>query len=268
MISPKNSSHPNRGVFWCFSVFFSLLYIFSFLFSLVYVYEYVWYRRYDIVRGSSASYGGVSFYIHKWYLIGMARRKIDWEAIKTEYVTSNIGQREIIRKYKIDNKMVAKHSKNDGWVQARKDYRARVQARAQAKMCNKEATKQASELDGLLNASYMLRDRIVKATQDPDQFNRYLVQYGSGKGEYDTEERIYTKVDTKAIKELTQSMRALESLIRSLNNIPTEAEAQRLQIEREKFELEKEKWEKEKAEATSAREVRVIFDTELEGWTE
>lgn len=214
-------------------------------------------------------YGGVFFYFKVWYFLSMSRRKIDWEKIKTEYVTTDISQRGLIKKYKVNNVDLAKHSKEEGWVQARKDYKARATAKTIAKMCDKESTKQANQLSGLLDASYNLRDRIMKATADPDQFNRYLVTKGRKGGEFETVEVIKDKVDTKAIRELTQSMRALEDLIRSLNNIPTPAEQQRLDIERQKFELEKEKWEKEKAEASSAHEVRVVFDTDdLEGWTE
>lgn len=197
----------------------------------------------------------------------MARkyRRIDWNSIKTEYVTTDISQREIIKKYKLDQKMVAKHSKNDDWVKGRKEYRAKVQAKAQAKSVNKRS----DELAGVLDASYKIRDRIMGAVDDPQQFNRYVVTEGRKGGEFHTEEVVFEKIDTKAIREMTQALKAVEGLIRSLNNIPTEAELQRLQIERERFELEKEKWEKEKAEMQSAHEVRITFDTdELEGWME
>lgn len=195
----------------------------------------------------------------------MSRRKIDWDAIKTEYVTGDMGQNALIKKYKIDQKLVAKHSKQDEWVKARKEYREKVQAKAQEKSANKRA----NELAGLLDSSYKMRDVIANAMNDPQQFNRYLVTKGSKGGEFHTEEVIKDKVDTKALREMTQALKALEGLIRSLNNIPTEAEMQRLQIERERFELEKEKWEKEKAEQSSAREVRVVFESDnLEGWTE
>ena len=199
----------------------------------------------------------------------MAQRKIDWDKIKTEYVTTKTSLRELEKKHKIPYKEIRTHSAREGWVKARKDYTSRLTAKITSKICDKEATRQANQLSGLLNASYNLRDRIVKATEDPDQFNRYLVTQGRKGGEFETVEVIKDKVDTKAIRELTQSMRALEDLIRSLNNIPTPAEQQRLDIERKKFELEKEKWEREKAEASSAHEVRVVFDTDdLEGWTE
>lgn len=200
-----------------------------------------------------------------WYFLIMSRRKIDWDAIKTEYVTGDMGQNALIKKYKIDQKLVAKHSKQDGWVKARKEYREKVQAKAQEKSANKRA----NELAGLLDSSYRMRDIIQNAVNDPVQFNRYLVTKGRKGGEFETVEEVYDKVDTKAIREMTQALKAVEGLIRSLNNIPTEAEMQRLQLERERFEMEKEKWEREKAEQSSAHEVRVVFDTDdLEGWTE
>ena len=195
----------------------------------------------------------------------MSRRKIDWDAIKTEYVTGDISQRELIKKHRLNPSDCSKHSKREGWVKAREDYRTKASAKAVQKSCNKRA----NELAGVLNSSYKIRDTIEKAMNDPQQFNRYLVQKGRKGGEFETVEVIKDKVDTKAIKEMTQALRAVESLIRSLGNIPTEAEAQRLQLERERFELEKEKWEKEKAEMSQAHEVRVVFDTdELDGWTE
>lgn len=165
------------------------------------------------------------------------QRKIDWDAIKTEYVTTDISQRALIEKYKVNNVDLAKHSKNEKWVEERKKYKAKVTSKAIAKSCNKRA----NELAGILDAAFNIRDTIVGATKDPVQFNRYLVQYGSGK-DYDTEERVYDKVDTKAIREMTLALKAVEDLIRSIGNIPTEAEMQRLRIE-------KEKWEREKAEA-------------------
>ncbi len=199
----------------------------------------------------------------------MSRRKIDWDAIKTEYVTTKTSLRELEKKHKIPYKEIRTHSSKEEWVKARKDYTSRLSSKVTSRMCDKEATKRVNELSGLLDASLNLRDRIVKATEDPDQFNRYLVTKGSKGGEFHTEEVIKDKVDTKAVREMTQALKALEGLIRSLNNIPTEAEMQRLQLEREKFEMEKEKWEREKAEQSQAHEVRVVFDTDdLEGWTE
>lgn len=193
------------------------------------------------------------------------QRKIDWDAIKTEYVTTDISQPKLIKKYRLSKGAVNKHSKDDGWVEARKVYREKMVAKAVEKSCNKEANALAS----LLDSSYKMRDVIANALNDPYQFNRHLVTKGSKGGEFYTEEEIMEKVDTKAMREMTQALKAVEGLIRSLGSFPTEAEAQRLQLEREKFELEKEKWEKEKAEQSAAHEVKITFETDdMEGWTE
>ncbi len=191
------------------------------------------------------------------------QRKIDWDAIKTEYITSDISLRELQEKHKLFKRDIEKHSKNDGWVKARKEYRAKMMAKAVAKSCDKEANALAS----LLDSSYKMRDVIAGAMNDPYQFNRYLVTKGSKGGEFHTEEEIMEKVDTKAVREMTQALKAVEGLIRSLGNIPTEAEMQRLQLEREKFELEKEKWEREKAAASKTESndhLGVILIPEIE----
>ena len=196
----------------------------------------------------------------------MARRKIDWNKIKTEYVTGDINQRDLANKYKVNVRDLADHCRKEGWVEQRKKYREQIAKKTEQKIANKKA----NELSKVLDASFKIRDTIYSAVDDPKQFNRYLVQYGQGEGRFDTEERVYAKIDSKAIREMTQALKAVEGLIRSLNNLPTPAEQQRLDLERQKFELEKEKWEREKAEMSSAHEVRVVFDTgdDLEGWTE
>jgi uncharacterized protein YjcR len=195
----------------------------------------------------------------------MSRRKFDWEKIKTEYVTMDISLRDLAKKNGVSMNTISKYCKKEGWVKAREDYCAKVSRKAVQKSCNKRA----NELAGVLNSSYKIRDTIENALNDPQQFNRYLVTRGRKGGEFETVEEVHEKIDTKAIREMTQALKAVEGLIRSLNNIPTEAEMQRLQLERERFELEKEKWEREKAEMSAAHEVKVVFDTDdLEGWTE
>lgn len=195
----------------------------------------------------------------------MSRRKFDWEKIKTEYVTTDINLRDLAKKNGVSMNTISKYCKKEGWVKAREDYCAKVSKKAVQKSCDKRA----NELSKVLDSSMLIRDRIYEAMNDPQQFNRYLVTRGRKGGEFETVEEVHEKVDTKAIREMTQALKAVEDLIRSLNNIPTRAEEQRLKLERERFELEKEKWEREKAEQSAAHEVRITFDTDdMEGWTE
>lgn len=194
----------------------------------------------------------------------MAQRRIDWDKIKTEYVTTDISQRGLIKKYKLNNVDLAKHSKNEGWVKLRKEYKAKTTAKTIAKISCKESTKRAKELDSLLTSTSRLIKRIEKTMEDPDQFNRYLIQYGEGK-DFDTEERVYKKADTRAMKDLAQTIKSLEGSIRSLNNINTLAEEQRLRIERERWELEQEKFEREKNQGKSDdKHLGVILIPEIE----
>lgn len=194
----------------------------------------------------------------------MAQRRIDWDAIKTEYVTTDISQRGLIKKYKLVPQDLAKHSKNEGWVKLRKEYREKTTAKTIAKISCKESSKRAKELESLLASTSKLISKIEKTMDDPDQFNRYVVQYGHDK-EFDTEERVYMKADTRAMKDLAQTIKSLEGSIRSLNNINTLAEEQRLRIERERWELEQKKFEREQTLGKSDdKHLGVILIPEIE----
>ena len=195
----------------------------------------------------------------------MSKTNYDWETIKTEYIANDISLRAIAEKHGISRLTVEKHSKEEGWVKLRKEYRARLGAEIRRKTCNKRA----KELADLLEASYMICDRIINALGDPQQFNRYLVTRGTGGGNFETVETVFSKIDTKAIKEMTQALRAVESLIRSIGCIPTEAEMQKLRIEQERFEMEKERWEKDKIGTNAPHGVIVTFNpNDPAGWME
>lgn len=47
---------------------------------------------------------------------------MDWNKIKTEYVTTDTSYRKLSLKYKITSTQIANHSKAEGWVEQRKQY--------------------------------------------------------------------------------------------------------------------------------------------------
>ena len=56
-----------------------------------------------------------------------------------------------------------------------------------------------------------------------------------------TAERLYDKVDTKAIKDLTGALKDMTLVLRNLNNLPTQAEAEAQRIAAERLKLEQRK---------------------------
>ena len=56
-------------------------------------------------------------------------KNIDWTSIKNEYISSEISMRKLAAKHNVDLKSIATHSKQEGWVAQRNEYRDRVQAK-------------------------------------------------------------------------------------------------------------------------------------------
>lgn len=51
------------------------------------------------------------------------RNCVDWNAAKTEYVTTDTSYRKIAEKYHISLTQVAKHASDENWTEARKQFR-------------------------------------------------------------------------------------------------------------------------------------------------
>lgn len=177
--------------------------------------------------------------------------KVNWEEIKTEYITTDISQRKLAAKYVIGPAAVATKSKTEGWVEARAQYKTKTIA----KTLEKSSTREANRLAKLMDTTGRAIDVAVKALADEQQFNRYLVNrkeaYASPIIEDDgetaisekawTEEFISQKIDTKALKELTAALKDLTGLMRDFYNIPTPAQAEAQRIAAERLELDKRK---------------------------
>ena len=195
----------------------------------------------------------------------MTRNRPRWNQLKIEYITSNLSLRELAGKYRIGTTKMYEHSKNEGWVKAREDYRTSIVTKVVQESCNKRA----KELEGILETVYLICDRINAALSDPDQLFRYLVKQGTKGGAYETVERVFGKLDTNAVKNIILALQAAESIIRSIEMIPTEQERHKIDMEKKRFELEKARWQREN-EPPSAQEVHIVFcDPEnLKGWQE
>ncbi len=101
-----------------------------------------------------------------------------------------------------------------------------------------------------------------KALEDGEQLHRYLVQsttrHKDGTTETAYKDITSDKVDTRALRDLTDSVKTLEALKRSLHGLETAQERHRRQIERERLALERERLalERERVELVRKREER------------
>lgn len=161
----------------------------------------------------------------------------DWAAIKHEYVTDpNASLRKIAKKYGVSLNTIAKKSKAEDWFATRKKTQTKIVTKGITKTVNKMADELSKESDFLER----MKGHMDKMLSDDQQFQRHLVNEGADTF-FGTEERIFDKYDTRAMKDSMQILQMMESMTRSLYNIQKAEALERQQIERERLELEKER---------------------------
>lgn len=165
----------------------------------------------------------------------MPAAKVDWVALENEYVQGQETYTQLARKYNVHLSTVANHAIKGQWKEKRAQYREYV-----AKKAKEKATEnQISKLASLQSSADKLAERLALMLKDESAFNRYLVEVGSGRGQYETVERIYEKTDTKALRDAVASLRELSVAMRNLYGLPTEQEKATISIARERLELER-----------------------------
>ena len=202
---------------------------------------------------------------------------VDWLAIKTEYITTDISQRKLAKKYGLAVSTVARKSTDEGWVKQREQHKSNVLSKTTEKIANKEANKLAK----LAAATDKAIDVVVKAFDDEQQFNRYIVEITEEYAEPETiiddddvihsvgmrkysREKTFAKVDTKALKDLTTVLKDLTGLMRNIYGIPTQAEAESQRIAAERLKLEQKKVDS--ADQTD-KSIEVVFTgADVEDW--
>lgn len=187
-------------------------------------------------------------------------QRYDWETIKIDYVTDpSSSHKKISEKYGVSLVSIQKHSKADDWLATKKKYQRDVTE----KVIRKVSAKNADKLANAIIAASNIADAILKKSQDPDQFCRYIVQEGNAES-YGSSEYVFEKMDMKAAKEAIAALKGVDDLLRGYYNIQKAEALERARLEREKFEFEKQK--SEYAKPDSSNSIRIEgFE---EGWSE
>lgn len=177
--------------------------------------------------------------------------KYNWIEIETEYITTNTSYAKIAEKHGVPLGTLQKYAAKNDWFGKKQDYAEKTVAKTTDKIAKEEAKKLAK----LTKAADMMTDVVERILKDTQQFNRHIVGFG--------EEKVYQKVDTKAIRDITVAIKELTSVVRNLNNIPTQAEMEAQRIASERLELEKRKAD---LDLDSNKEIRVIIGGDAEDY--
>ena len=200
----------------------------------------------------------------------MTRPTYDWDKIRTEYITSDLSLKDISEKYGVQQRLVNTKSAEQGWVDQREKYNAKVVEKAVNKVATKRANQLAKELAIADNISNVLK----KALDDAEQFNRYIIDTTTrvdGTEIRTSEEKTFEKVDMRALKDAAAALRLVEEMKRSMAGIlrveeinRNRREEKRLKLEEEKLQLQKEQTEARKPDT----DIKVVITGFEEGWDE
>lgn len=78
----------------------------------------------------------------------------DWQAIKTEYITTDTSYRKLAQKYGVTYSVIGAKARDEGWVEQREQYRNKTITKTVEKISQQEANRAArihSVADKLLN---------------------------------------------------------------------------------------------------------------------
>ena len=188
----------------------------------------------------------------------------DWNEIRVRYIAGTMSLKQLAEDSGVSYSRITKHASAEKWAAQRKAFGKK----AAEKAIQRAGERAQANLEKAILVTEGLLDVSVKALEDRDQFRRYLVVRKDGRTEETTEE-VFRKVDTKALKELTDAVEKLSLLLRNLLGEPGEPERQRIQTEKlrqEKLraEIRQLKDESERVTKTESATYAVRMETEEE----
>ena len=194
----------------------------------------------------------------------------DWQAIKTEYITTNTSYRKLAQKYGIHYKVISERGKDEKWVELRSQHRDKTLTKTLGKISDKQADKMA-RIDDLAD---MLLEKLEQAITELDlQLYKHtdktkVIEYNNDRRpDKPTKETIHEEeklleaksiVDRKGLKQIASALKDIKEvkMLRSeLDRQEQEARIANLQKQAQK-------------EDTQADSIEVVFLAGEEAWNE
>ena len=121
-----------------------------------------------------------------------------WGRIREEYIQSDLSLKKLSEKYGVSKRQLVRRSAREGWPALWE--RSRASGGAPAGNTARRLEETVEKMLKLLQQDF----------EDQQQFHRYLVKT---KGAEELEERIFRKLDTKALKEVTAALKDLKAMV-------------------------------------------------------
>lgn len=172
-------------------------------------------------------------------------KRIDWDLIKTEYITGNGSLRSIAKKHKVSLTDIGVRSSREKWVDERKKFRNNAVTNAVQKLSRtrEEEIAASIELADLIDAC------VREILADPQRLELLMS----------------TRQPCRELESLSKAITANDDLRRMCRGIMSPRDEERSKLEREKFAYEKQKTEQQE---DADKTINVVLSGDLERWAE
>ena len=136
----------------------------------------------------------------------------DWQAIKTEYITTNTSYRKLAQKHGVGYSVIGERARLEGWVEQREQFRNKTISKAVDKMSSKKADKMARIDD--------LADKLLeKLEQAITELDRHIITHKNktetSDGEITTEYKEAVEggiVDRQGLKQIASALKDIKEV--------------------------------------------------------
>ena len=89
----------------------------------------------------------------------------DWQAIKTEYITTDTSYRKLAQKYGVDSAVIGRRAKNEEWVKLRQQHINKTQTKALNAIASQQASR-AARLQTVADKLLAKVERLIEVDEE------------------------------------------------------------------------------------------------------
>lgn len=190
----------------------------------------------------------------------MAGKKPNWNRIRTEYITGDIGQRKLAEKHGVPLRTIQDRSRSEGWVEKRRAHRGATVAKA----CEKIADKQSDQMADLMTqAAAALLSKAMTAIGQLDKpitVHKHTLEVNGDKTTEEWEEMssLPGAVNVAGVRHLATALKDIAGVLGLETELDRQEKEARIAALRAKA----------AQDTDGAQEITVTFDAGPEEWNE
>lgn len=170
----------------------------------------------------------------------MAKRA-DWNKIKTEYITTDIVQRDLAKKYDVPYSTLRDRCRTDGWFEEKKRFRSKIVADAAKKIAKDKSEQLLDE--------YNIACGFIKLLEKSLENDDYT-DAGT--------------IDTQKVNQAANALAKFMEIKRIVKGHQTLQEKQAHELALRRLKLDEKRAQKDDSEE---KEIKIVLSDEIKEWT-